>query len=75
MHAIQVYGPRFRRDSAGDSFEVVHDQRQPTRFDAQNRQFQAHATTTNDTRGVRALLRCVASNCSAARENGINPPL
>jgi hypothetical protein len=34
---------RFRRDSAGDSFEAVHDQRPPTQFHAQNRQFPARS--------------------------------
>jgi hypothetical protein len=43
---------RFRRDSAGDSLEVVHDQRPPTPFHAQNRQFQPLTTTANDTWGV-----------------------
>ena len=56
-----AHGPcvwaRFRRDSAGDSLEVVHDQRPPTPFHAQNRQFQPPTTTANDTWGVRALLR------------------
>ena len=52
---------RFRRDSAGDSLEVVHDQRPPTPFHAQNRQFQPPPTTANDTWGVRALLRRLIS--------------
>jgi hypothetical protein len=47
---------RFRRDPAGDSLEVVHDQRPPTPFHAQNRQFQSPPTTANDTWVVRALL-------------------
>ena len=53
---------RFRRDSAGDSLGVVQDQRPPTRFHAQNLQFQLPTTTGNDTRGVRALLRRIARN-------------
>jgi hypothetical protein len=57
---------RFRRDSAGDSFEVVQDQRPPTPFHAQNRQFQLPTTTANDTWGVWGLLRrlIVADLCS-----------
>ena len=56
---------RFRRNSAGGPLEVVHDQRPPTPFHAQNRQFQPPPTTANDTWGVRALLRrVIASLCA-----------
>jgi hypothetical protein len=57
----EAFWARFRRDSAGDSLEVVHDQRPPTTCHAQNRQFQLPTTTPNDTWRVRALLRRVAA--------------
>jgi hypothetical protein len=64
---------RFRRDSAGDSLEVVHDQHPPTPFHAQNRQFQPPTTTANDTWGVRALLRRVALKLPLTRRTGCLP--
>jgi hypothetical protein len=54
---------RFRRDSAGDSLEVVHNQRPPNAVLRSDSAIQASYITTNDSQGVRALLRCIALNC------------
>jgi hypothetical protein len=56
------------QDSAAGSLEVVHDQRPPTPFHAQNLQFQPPPTTANDTWGVRALLRRLILTPSTSKQ-------